>query len=194
MNSERTALLFAVFLGATAGSFAATPWEDYLTQPSPGRAAKVQEWTYSVTPKDPASVELDLMLFELQVLARDPEAVRLAFRLRKKQDGHIAEMLDIMLGRLIRIDAPLFLRELQRAAPVTRPDSLVSNLGPEYVDRSSAQSYEISRRIEALRAVSDPRLREVRGWCIEELNRQQSVVSNSRVDPPGRAPLRHGPR
>lgn len=112
------------------------------------------------------------MMLEVQVLTRDIEAVRLAFRLRRTADGHFAEMLDIMLGRLIRIDAPLFLREVVRAG-VSAPllDSLVGNFGQEYVDRTEAQAYEADQRIAALRHVKDSRVKAVRDRCIALLKK-----------------------
>src|SRR4029078_9447151 len=89
---------------------AATPWEEYLQKPSPERASRVSSRSYTNAAVDSEQKEFDLMLLEVEVLSREPEAVRLAFRFRATADGHVGELLDIMLGRLIRSDAPLFLR------------------------------------------------------------------------------------
>lgn len=143
-----------------------TPWEDYLNKPTPDRAKKVVDITYA---KDHPTqeTELDLMLLEVQILSRDREAVRLGFRLRSKLDGAFAENNDIALGRLIRIDPKLFLRELNRAGlNQPRLDSLVGNPGPEYVDRLGAEEYEINRRVKALQSVSEPELAKARDLCL----------------------------
>ncbi len=154
---------------ATAAS---TPWEEYLQRPTSERAVRVQNRTYSGTTVDPTQQEEDLRLLEVQVLSRDPEAIRLAFRFRATADGHIGEILDIMLGRLIRLDAQLFLRETLRAGAASRRlDSLVGSCGPAYVDRSEAQSYERGRRIAALQAVSETALRPLRDKCIAALQK-----------------------
>ena len=102
-------------LGAIVGiaipALAASPWEEYLERPTPDNAARVQSLTYSSALADPRDIERDLMLLEVQVVSRDTKAVQLAFRLLSGATGHIAERLDIMLGRLIRIDAALLLTE-----------------------------------------------------------------------------------
>ena len=104
-------------LGAIVGiaipALAASPWEEYLERPTPDNAARVQSLTYSSALADPRDIERGLMLLEIQVVSRDTKAVQLAFRLLSGATGHIAERLDIMLGRLIRVDAALFLRELK---------------------------------------------------------------------------------
>jgi hypothetical protein len=144
-----------------------TAWEEYLDKPTPKRASRVQAISYAAPAMDPGQQERDLMMLEAQVLSRDIEAVRLAFRLRQTADGHFVEMLDVMLGRLIRIDASLFLREVLRAGvPAQLLDSLVGNFGPEYVDRTEAQAYEAAQRIAALSNVTDSKLKAVRKRCI----------------------------
>ena len=163
-------------LGAIVGiaipALAASPWEEYLERPTPDNAARVQSLTYSSAVADPGDIERDLMLLEVQVVSRDTKAVQLAFRLLSGATGHIAERLDIMLGRLIRIDAALFLRELKRAGPGTVSlGHLVGNFGPEYVDRLDAHAYEMSLRQDALRRISDPKLKAVRDQCLESLKK-----------------------
>lgn len=165
----------AVVAGAAftlCASSAATPWEEFLQTPSPERAARVQIRSYTKATVGPEQAAWDLRLLEVQVLSREPEAVRLAFRVRAASDGSVAEMLDIMLGRLIRIDAALFLREALRAdAASKRLDSLLGNFGPEYVDRTEAHGYEAAQRIEALRRVSDPALKKMRDQCVAFLQK-----------------------
>ena len=169
---NKTTLVAILLATLASASLAATPWEDYLITPSPERASKVQSRTYSKPNSHTEQEERDLMLLGVQVLSRDPEAVRLAFRFcrAEKAAAHLSEMLDEMLGRLIRIDAPLFLRELKRVGvDKIRMDSLVGNFGEEYVDRIEAQAYETEQRIQSLRRVTDPSLKEVRDRCLLEL-------------------------
>ncbi len=176
------ALVVAVALLPVAGAVGAeaTPWERYLELPTPERAAKVE--TASYTDSEASSQRLldDFALLEVQVLSRDAEAVHLAFRLRRESDGVAGEILDIMLGRLIRIDPQLFLSGLQRAraqgsAPVTRLDALLGNHGSVFVDRIAAQAFETERRIEALLGVDDPALRELRDLCVAKLREDEEL-------------------
>jgi hypothetical protein len=75
-----------------------------------------------------------------------------------------------MLGRLIRVNARLFLRVLRdQHRPVMRLDSLVGNFGAAYVDRDAARRYEAARRRAALRAVTDRDLASVRDECLVAL-------------------------
>ena len=172
MNGPGPLAIVTVTLGTVCFGAVATPWEEYVAQPSAERASRVQVRSYSVERRDPERDEWDLMLLEVQVLSRDLEAVRLAFRLRAGADGHAAEMLDIMLGRLIRIDAAMFLRELKSAGVVaSHLESLVGNFGPEYVDRADAYAYEAAQRVAALRKVSDGDLKALRDQCVALLGR-----------------------
>jgi hypothetical protein len=118
----------------------------------------------------------NLGMLKRQVLSRDPNAVRLAFRLKTIADGAFAEDLDILLGRLIRIDPTLFVRQLKEYGKVNRLDGLVGNLGDAYVDRFDAQRLEIKKRIRALESVSDPALKELADQCIKELKHQPTLM------------------
>jgi hypothetical protein len=169
MKIDGLTLLLVISVVATAK---ATPWEDYLKRPTPELASLVLAPTYS---KDAGNErrEKGLLILESRILAGEPNAVRLAFRIRSKLDGALAEGLDISLGRLIRIDAKMFLRELTRAGvEQQRLDSLVGNLGPEFVDRTEAQALERTQRIKALRGVKDSHLKEARERCIMALKQQ----------------------
>ncbi len=171
---KRTLFFSTLLLTLASGSFAATPWEDYLETPTPERAAKVQTRSYTGKTTDSEQQELDLILLETQVLARDPAAAALAFRLRGSvPGGSHAEHLSEMLGRLIRIDAALFLKELKRADGAKQGlDSLVAAYGQGFVDRLEAQAYETQKRVAALSAVADPALKDVRDKCLAVLKKR----------------------
>ncbi len=165
-------LLLAIIavLGITGNARAETPWERYTTQPTSKKAAAVTELAYSDKTDDLQRVVYDLMLLEVQVTASDPEAVALAFRLLRKSDGHVGELLDQMLGRLIRINPRLFLQALQRhRAAVVGLDGLVGNFGDAYVDREVAHAYERDQRVAALLTVKDPAVAQVRDECVKLL-------------------------
>ena len=117
-------------------------------------------------------IKSNLSILEHQVISRDEESVRLAFRLFSISDGDGAEQLDILLGKLIRVDPTLFLKELvanQRLT--TRVDGLLGNEGEEYVDNFKAQCKENRRRRKALQSVKDRQLRRKRDECTRELDR-----------------------
>src|SRR5262245_63430521 len=104
-------LFFALSALATAE---ATPWEMYMESPTPAHAAQVAARTYRTDPSENAR-EMDLGLLGVQVQAGDREAIRLAFRLLPRSDGSEAELLCVILGRLIRSQPELFLVELKAA-------------------------------------------------------------------------------
>ena len=134
--------------------------------PSPDHASLVSSAQYSSGAAAPDRLDQDLAILAVQVISADREAVRLAFRLYSESDGHYSETLDIMLGRLIRIDPVLFLQELVASRRVKRLDSLLGNLGPQFVDRFQAGEYETEERTKALQSVQAPELRRVRDECV----------------------------
>jgi hypothetical protein len=151
---------------------AETPWERYLACPNPAAAARVTQIAYSPGVNAEKRMSDDLDILEVQVISRDVESMRLALRLLgKAEGGHVEETLDIMLGRLIRIDPRLFLVELKRAG-VKNWGGAVGNFGGPYVDRMDAYACEKRFRIEALRTVNDSDLRTLRDACIRELRQE----------------------
>ena len=170
-NSMRVLTALLSTLGFVAHLLAQTPWERYATIPTSENARGVTLLEYSSKNPDFADevrrTEEDVMLLEVQVLSSDTEAVDLAFRLREKADGHIAEMLDEMLGRLIRINPRLFLQSLLRHRSVlTDGAGLVGNFGYPFVDREQAQGYERDLRVAALLTVKEPALLRLRDECV----------------------------
>lgn len=112
-------------------------------------------------------------ILERQVISRDAEAVKLSFRLFSITDGAYAEELDILLGKLIRIDPKLFLGELvANRGSIGSLGGLLGNEGEEYVDRINAQCFENRQRKKALQSVSDQLLLKMRDECNHELERQ----------------------
>ncbi len=156
-----------------------TGFREFVEYPSGENAAHViallpaSRVRYKDSPKAQEAIDYifesdNFGMLERQVVSRNREAVRLAFRLHSIADGHLTEELNIMLGTLIRIDPKLFLEELSLAAPDKNLwDDLLGNLGPAYVDRFKARALEMELRIKALRSVEDASLIKIRNKCIE---------------------------
>lgn len=123
------------------------------------------------------SLETWLEVLARRVEARDLAAARLAFVLDDDGQfggGDVGESLDIMLGKLLRIDPRLFLSVLkaeeQRNNAHLPLGGLVGNLGEEFVDRMQAQCRELHRRTLSVRAVRDSALAEVKHRVITGLS------------------------
>jgi len=124
-------------------------------------------------------------ILERQVISGDAESVRLAFRLFSITDAAYTEELDILLGKLIRINPKLFLRELvaNQNLVIGNLEGLLGNEGEEYVDRFKAQCLENSLRRKALQSVTDSLLTRKRDECLNELDRQWQTycAANNRL-------------
>jgi len=173
----RTIILCFVALIPATRVRGQTPWERYLETPTPENARAVRTLTYTDSADNLDRLLDDLQLLEDQMAAGDSAAVRLAFRLEPKADGVYGETLAAMLGRLVRINPTLFLRELRLANVSTAGGAAGAHLrcrcatvaAPEFVDRLRARTYEAQQRILALKTVRDPRLRTWRDQCVTEL-------------------------
>jgi hypothetical protein len=136
-------------------------------------------------------------ILERQVISGDVESVRLAFRLFSITDSAYTEELDILLGKLIRINPNLFLRELVANQDLIGTlDGLLGNIGEEYVDRPKAQCLENRLRLKALQSVTDLTLRRKRDECVNELDRQWQTYcgANNRLQSDGLQPPASGHR
>ena len=155
-------------------------FEAYTQYPSTKNAIKVisllperDHVTYTGEKNENDAIQFvyqNLGMLERQVISRDPNSIKLAFRLKGIADGAFAEDLDVLLGQLIRIDPTLFLRQLKNANIQNgRLDALVGNYGDIYVDKVEAQRLETKERIRALETVSDSALKEIQDKCLVEL-------------------------
>lgn len=153
-------------------------WEAYLNYPSSDNADKVTALlpdtghiSYIGGKGDESEIDSvwnNLGTLEYQMYASDRSAVRLAFRLYSIADGAFAEELDIILGRLIRINARLFLEELKNNYRLALGlDGLVGNFG--YEQHYGDDNLETTLRIEALKRVTNPKLKSIRDECIKAL-------------------------
>jgi hypothetical protein len=117
------------------------------------------------------STEAQVTALQSRATLGNRNAIRQLFTLRQNSDGHVAEEIDITLGKTIKPFPRIFLSELSQSGQ--SPDAgLLSNLGPEYVDRFAAQARERKARVVALSNVRDPALVPLRDKCIELLARE----------------------
>lgn len=155
------------------GEIDGTPWEKYVQNQTIANARLVKAIEYTTQDEREAleNAERDIELLEKQILRSEREAVSLGFRALAHADGHIGEMLSEVLGLLIKVNPSLFLQELKNhRSSVRRLDSLVGDLGDDFVDEEAATRREFAARIKALKSVTDPKHRTVRNECVAELS------------------------
>lgn len=130
-----------------------------------------------------------MQVLEQRVLMKERESVELAFRMRHIADGAFLEDLDIILGKLIRVDPELFLSELQRArVPPRAMDGLVGNLGDAYVDQMERQCKEMRLRRQALNSVLRRSLIQTKGQAITALAADSSFCQDTQPGASGDVP------
>jgi len=159
-------LALALFL-LSSTAVAKTPWEAYLDHPTSANAERVQAIAYS-TPIEGSYDADDLAILRLQVVAADPAAFGLAYRLDETSDGALAEELSAILADAIRPNPAFFLAQV-KALDQPCAKFNVDVAGLEYVDRPDAQQYELEMRRQALASVASPSLAGVRDECLARL-------------------------
>lgn len=107
-------------------------------------------------------------------LAGDHYSIRALFELHELVDGAIAGYADIVLGCTIDKCPQLFLEEPGLSRSVSRLDSLLDNLGPDFVDDFERQKDEPMKRKAALTSVCSGSLEAVRSGCVQMLDYQIS--------------------
>ena len=169
MRTRLTAALLLLSCSLPAAGL--TPWERYLDEPTPANAAAVRKIEYSPGRIPRGGYDFgDLSILQNQVLAADPQAFRLAWRLYQASDGGLLEDLGAMLGHVIRPHPAFFLAEVDRAGvPCSRFTWILQHEGLEYVDRPAAGRYELEMRRKALQSVTSRDLRTVRDQCLAAL-------------------------
>lgn len=158
---------------------ASVEWQRYCAEPTPENARRVM--TVNPEKADWGEIDEGLSVLETEVMCGDAEAIRLAYRLMQEADGAYSEVLHTIVGRLIRIDATLFLKELQNHPDqVERAlDSILGGLGVSYADRFQAQRYELTKRLDAIRHVMSPELGLLQARCARELEEQIAQVEGA---------------
>jgi hypothetical protein len=95
-----------------------------------------------------------------------------AFERRAKSDGADSEELDVAIGKSISKNPNNFLKVFQSHKPsIKRLDSLLCNLGLEYVDRIKDQEHEFLYRIASFKKVKEKKLKSSAIECISQLQK-----------------------
>jgi hypothetical protein len=113
-------------------------------------------------------------LSNLEELAKrgDLAAINILFKLNLLTDGAYSEQISIVLGSVISNHPQEFLYALENNfSTVVRVDSLLGNLGTEYVDNVEKSVAELERRYGAIKEV-DNVPEQMRNLCLYELGRQ----------------------
>ncbi len=122
------------------------------------------------------ATEDDVVRLEPAALAGDRAAIRALFTMCA--DGAVAEYIDDVLGKTVRVAPQVFLEELassgrgesvrrQGARALCLPHLLCCNF--DLVDEFDAQARESEARKLALLTVDEPALRQLRDACVEVL-------------------------
>ena len=170
LGARMKLLASLLFLIAPVAIASGTPWETYLSLPTPQHAALVKRISYTHPSEDGYNAN-DLYILQDQVLAKDPQAFRLAFRLYKSADGALAEELGVILGNTIRAHPSFFLEQVAKLhVPCSELHWPINAAGYEYVDRPRASNYEIRMRAVALKNVKQAELRKVQAECLKQID------------------------
>lgn len=164
-------------------------WEGYINYPNADNALRV----YRLLPNEQYirhgemtengkkcwyAIANNIEILEHQVISGDRAAVQLAFKFKVIADGAFSESLNIMLGKLIRINPKMFLEELKRHySLISGINFILRNSSNIYVDRLEAYLYEIQQRIKAIESITDPALEEIKTECLRVLNARRELPS-----------------
>jgi len=165
-------------------------WENYCDNPSSKNAYRVYMVLPKKQPKDATrhthkiggnvkKLMLEtLSILEKEIYASDRNSVKIAFRLFTISDGLLTEDLCIILGHFICINPKMFLEELKEHRHLVSfiMDSLLGNLGEEYVDKMEASYLEMIRRIKCIEGVKDNSLLQMKDECLKELNKAKKEL------------------
>ncbi|WP_018343206.1 hypothetical protein [Cytophaga aurantiaca] len=152
-------------------------WDAYIAQPTHENAVKV----YQQLPNEPLTKDLpreglitkmydDWPHVSKHILAGNKDAVEIGFKLYAVVDGAFKEDVGTDLGKLITLDATLFLQELKKHRQLVQNlGGIVCNYGEAYVDNKELQVEETDTRMRLLVNVNDPKLEDVKAECLKLL-------------------------
>ncbi len=173
------ALCITLTSQAQSGSWAVfeKSWDAYIAQPTHENAVKVyQQLPNEILNKDLPREGLITKMYESwphvskKIVAGNKDAVEIGFKLYAVVDGAFKEDIGVDLGKLITLDATLFLQELKKhRSLVQNLDGIVSNYGEEYVDDEILRMEETDARMRLLVNVNDPELEDVKAECLKIL-------------------------
>jgi hypothetical protein len=124
-----------------------------------------------------ADIEAEVEALGRSAATGQRQALRDLFARRPKADGALAEHINIVLGLTIRAHPQLFLEELNMSGQQEGLDSLLGDLGPDFVDNFSKQVQELRKRKKALEAVRSEALAGLRDKCVGVLEREIEMLN-----------------
>ena len=128
---------------------------------------------------EPVADASEAQVFALQSRVRAGDRIAMHRLLDLPADGAVAEYVSIIMGQAIRSHPNAFLEEVAknwRALCDACLESLLGNLGDDFVDRFPQQLKELSKRREALRSVKATSTQSLRDKCILLLDRKISQI------------------
>lgn len=164
---------------AESGSWALfeKSWDNYIAQPTHENAVEVyKQLPNKLLTKDFPGERLVNKMYEgwphlsKKIVAKNKDAVQIGFKLYAIVDGGFKEDVGADLGKLITLDAELFLQELKRHRQLIQNLSgIVCNYGQEYIDKKELQLEEKDTRMRLLVNVKKPDLEDVKAECLKAL-------------------------
>lgn len=152
-------------------------WDKYIAQPTHenGVAVYMQLPNKLLTKDFPGERLMNKMYADWphmskRIVAVNKDAVEIGFKMYAIVDGGFKEDVGADLGKLITLDAKLFLQELKKhRLLVQNLDGIVCNYGQVSVDRKDLQMEEMDNRMRLLVNVNDPDLEDVKAECLKAL-------------------------
>lgn len=152
-------------------------WDNYIAEPTHENALAVyKQLPNELLTKDFPGERLVTKMYEgwphlsKKIIVGNKDAVEIGFKMYAIVDGGFKEDVGADLGKLITVDAKLFLQELKKhRSLVQNLDGIVSNYGEEYVDQKQLRLEEANNRMRLLVNVNDPDLEGVKSECLEIL-------------------------
>ena len=152
-------------------------WDNYIAQPTHENAIKVyQQLPNEVLTKNSPGEQLINKMYEdwphlsKKIVAGNEDAIKIGFKLYAIVDGGFKEDVGADLGKLITINATLFLQELKKHRQLVQNlEGIVCNYGEGYIDNKELQMEETDRRMRLLVNVTDPDLEDVKSECLKAL-------------------------
>jgi len=152
-------------------------WDNYIAQPTHENAIAVyKQLPNELLTQDFPGERLVNKMYEgwphisKKIISGNKDAVEIGFKLYALVDGGFKEDVGADLGKLITVDAKLFLQELKKHRPLVQNlDGIVCNYGEEYVDKKELRLEEADNRMRLLVNVNDPNLEDVKSECLDLL-------------------------
>lgn len=152
-------------------------WDNYIAQPTHENAVAVyKQLPNELLTQDFPGERLVNKMYEgwpqlsSKIISGNKDAVEIGFKLYAIVDGGFKEDVGADLGKLITVDAKLFLQELKKHRPLIKNlDGIVCNYGEAYINKKELRLEEADDRMRFLVNVNDPNLEDVKSECLDAL-------------------------